>query len=719
MKVILDRGPAPIISGEMETVDIGISKTREGQLMILNVLSDSLYTDKVSAVLREYSCNAFDAHVESDIGDRPITVRLPNRLDPTVAIRDYGFGMTEPQILQTFCMLGESTKRGSDDYTGMMGIGSKAGFAYGDSFNVTSWAKGIKTIYGCVRLNGRPTLSKMFSEESADPDGVEIKVPVRQEDILEFSTKAERVFRYFKVRPEIQGTNIEFDRKEPEFSGPGWRYVGNGKSVAIMGNVGYDLNSASLGAGVNGFLDLLQAGIELDFNIGDLEVAANREGLQYRDHTRIAVLAKLRHIAKEMGSLFSSKLTAANSEWEAKALFHDLVEASTPNYRYGGNPLQRILTNVQWRGVAITASRISLQMQGTAIGNISPGVNCVQYEKSSSYRRLQKRINPDALHASRQTTLCINDLPKISPSRVNGFFHANPASTRLVIFSFDSGKRQTAYWKTYLEDAPFVLQSSLVPLLSTHTSNGGGNGTPSTHRNKHTRKAFTLQESGTRLSYDAKSMWWEPTTVDYKDGNGVYVWLDAFWIMRPDVFPPPSAKTQGPVEFRSQVVALRGAGLISGPVYGFKRDKKDKLGPKWVPLADAVKAKLDALTTPAFLQNLSDYDAGVTYQEATFIDRKWIKLFASGTPVSDLLNEVLRMLHPPHATVHSVLNLGECRPWLVRPTLLPTPTVFLPDLEDKMLDRYPLLRVLGQRRTSELGATDMGRVADYVRLVDK
>ena len=57
--------------GSMEvSAEFGISKGDEAHLM--QILRDTLYSDKVLAVLREYSSNAWDAHAASAFGMRVV-----------------------------------------------------------------------------------------------------------------------------------------------------------------------------------------------------------------------------------------------------------------------------------------------------------------------------------------------------------------------------------------------------------------------------------------------------------------------------------------------------------------------------------------------------------------------------------------------------------------------------------------------------------------------
>jgi hypothetical protein len=103
---------------------------------IMEVLTNA-YSDPERAVLREYSTNARDAHVEAG-NPAPIQVRLPSRLDPYLRIQDFGVGLLVEDIHMMYSRYGASTKRDTNEQTGMLGIGSKSGLAYADSFTLTS-----------------------------------------------------------------------------------------------------------------------------------------------------------------------------------------------------------------------------------------------------------------------------------------------------------------------------------------------------------------------------------------------------------------------------------------------------------------------------------------------------------------------------------------------------------------------------------------------------
>jgi hypothetical protein len=720
MKVVASNLAPALTSGGLDAVNMGISTDPEDQLMILNVLSNSLYTDKVSAVLREYGCNAFDANVEAGRGQQPIEVRLPNKLEAVLSIRDFGYGMTEEQILTVFCRLGRSTKRASNAFTGMLGIGSKAGFAYGDSFTVTSFTNGIKSVYTAFRERGAPRLAKQDERPTDSPDGIEVKVPVRVEDIAEFQEKAERVFRYFKVRPIIHGHKIAFTNDEKKFEGTGWRYTGSGRSYAVMGNVGYDLNDSSMGTTTETVRTLIRLGVELDFEIGELEIAANREGLQYKDLTKKNVADRLTVLAAEVGSIFTKQIAAATTLWEARKLYGQIFERQGD---YSLTQLRNLVGgHIIWNGVQINTGRFY-------IGNKEkdPSVISVMEIGKRSWGRspLQATLSAEYCYASDKTQFVVNDLPtkKHSPSRVKGFFAVNPTMDSMVILTFLNDKTQAKYWKARELDGVIpIMMSAIVPAISVMTSTSG----PSAHKAKHSAKAFVLNEKCSNSDRSTKSLFWETEDIDCKDGEGVYVALEKFCVIQPPMAIAPRYYENTPHFFIHQVVkGLRKSGLLdpSERIFGFKQtwlEEKKRLGKGWITLEDHLKAVVKKMCEKDKLaQEVADYFASASYKE--FMDEEVLKVAPKGMSLHTLLTELKRMRHPKIST-DTLLYLHENKgiPWVDAPTV-PKPSVNLDILEKQVRADYPLLHHWADDRVEKLqnlGGSELDVAIDYIKMVD-
>ena len=90
--------------GVQKSVKFGIKSS--GLAHIFNVLRNQLYSDKILAVVREYSCNAYDAHVEAGKADEPIVITLPNRMNPVFKVRDYGLALSDEEIQEVYRLQG-------------------------------------------------------------------------------------------------------------------------------------------------------------------------------------------------------------------------------------------------------------------------------------------------------------------------------------------------------------------------------------------------------------------------------------------------------------------------------------------------------------------------------------------------------------------------------------------------------------------------------------
>lgn len=169
----------------------------EGALAhIMSVLTD-LYSDPEMAVIREYSTNARDSHIEAGIPDRPIEVTLPSALAPSLKIRDFGVGLDADDIREIYSRYGASTKRESDDVVGMLGLGCKSGLTYADQFTLSGIKDGVRTEVSVSRdEDGTGSMTLVAQYETDDEDGVEVTIPARKGN--SFEEKAAEFFRFWE-----------------------------------------------------------------------------------------------------------------------------------------------------------------------------------------------------------------------------------------------------------------------------------------------------------------------------------------------------------------------------------------------------------------------------------------------------------------------------------------------------------------------------------------
>lgn len=308
---------------------------------IMSILRDQIYSDKIMAVLREYSANAWDANRMVGRGDRPIKVTIPTSMEPTLSIRDYGPGLSVDDVLTVYTQYGASTKRDSDVAVGMLGIGSKSGFAYSDSFSVTSWHGGKKYIFVAALDNTDAGVINLIHEEDSDEDtGIEVSVAVRSADVLEFQNKAKRLFHYFDPRPDI---NIELAPPPTKAASLTNGFItdealgGSGQHqwVAVMGCIPYRVNLDQVRAFANNGIGIAEYFVKvsgaLHFNIGDVQISASREELKYSDRTKKALTIKFSELVDEfVQHTFDSLEKGTLNFWERRLKAQTLSAMSLP-----------------------------------------------------------------------------------------------------------------------------------------------------------------------------------------------------------------------------------------------------------------------------------------------------------------------------------------------------------------------------------------------------
>lgn len=313
-----------------------------------SILSKLVYTDPILAVVREICNNAMDAHVEAGV-DKPITVQLPNHLEPVFKCRDYGTGMSHNDIMTLYSTYGASTKRDSVTQVGMFGIGSKSPLAYNEQFVVTSYHGGEKRTYTAYKNEGgTPSIALMHTEPSSET-GIEISLSVKQGDYDKFRIAAERVFELFDPHPIIKGSSSYTKRTV--------NYVGtfssaklrdssvdyNTRSRVVVGRIAYPLKPEQF----NGqFRDVFNANFDIYVNMRDVTISASREELFYDDKTKAAVEEVAKDILANVKQKFYDEMNAKCNTWlEAVKFWYDNSQSYSASYRWA---LHRV--KLYWNG---------------------------------------------------------------------------------------------------------------------------------------------------------------------------------------------------------------------------------------------------------------------------------------------------------------------------------------------------------------------------------
>ena len=361
----------------IETHSVGVTSKNQFNIAqtskMFKILSDSLYSDKVMAAIRELSTNAYDSHVSAG-NKNPFKVTLPTAANPTFMVRDYGTGLSQADMEDLYTTYGASNKNDSNDFVGCLGLGSKSPFAYTKSFTTASYYNGKKYTYiAAIDESGVPTLNLFNTSNTSEPNGLEISFAVKQQDFQEFTDKSKRIFHYFRMKPLLEGgigNNLQdhkYSNTNIIISGDGWRvcrinsdnnyYPNNYHKIdsgviAIMGNIAYPVQTAQIvgqekeempdhiqkwnrafqksdiDSWKSFVSEIISSGLylELDFGIGELEMDVSREGLQYTKDVIKTLRKKTQEIYMEMKEEFSKKIKAAKNKVEAITSYYTMNE---------------------------------------------------------------------------------------------------------------------------------------------------------------------------------------------------------------------------------------------------------------------------------------------------------------------------------------------------------------------------------------------------------
>lgn len=289
---------------------------------LFDILSSGIYKDKILAVIRELSCNAYDAHICAKKKDTPFKVRLPTRLDPTFYVEDEGTGIDPERITDIYWTYGESSKTDSNDQIGALGLGSKSPFAYTkSSFVVKNRYQGAEYTYLCfINEDGMPDGSCVSEEPTDKPSGVTVEFAVRPDDIYAFHDRTDRFFkRWAAVKPIFVDHKIEEVLKTKiikVIEGTDWylektdrnQYSDHQGAVALQGNVPYPIEVSSIPQMPKELKIIASNPFIVTFDMGEINFASSREALQYDERTCANIIARLQEVRQEIETSFTAKI---------------------------------------------------------------------------------------------------------------------------------------------------------------------------------------------------------------------------------------------------------------------------------------------------------------------------------------------------------------------------------------------------------------------------
>ena len=688
-----------------------------------SILSSGLYANKIRAIIRELSCNAVDSHIAAGKASTPFDIHLPNSLEPWFSIRDYGTGLSHDQVTNIYTTYFESTKTDSNEFIGALGLGSKSPFSYTDNFTVTAVKDGSKRIYAAfINDQGVPSIALMSDNDTDEPNGVEVKFSVNDRyDFRKFIDEAREVYTHFKLRPVVSGasgftfTNTEYTDKDII---PGAHVVktiySSGPSVAIMGNIAYPISIPESDKTLKAELrSMLKCNLELNFDIGELDFQASREGLSYIPTTVDAIKRKLEAISAQLSVRLADEASKLDNLWEravyiVKRKGESLWQAAA--YKYIADFKPALVNPVShWSGTHTfqlrdcdLASKYNIVIRGfhhsthyRVARNVKPATVSETTGPTTSITRLQWSIGVDLT-----TTLVFNDTKVGALQRAKYHWKKtkNVDGTVLVIEPADRKKpiSKDAFLKDLMNPpTKQIVMASTLQQPDRAASIG-----------KNVSILQLVSRSVGRGWRSEVKMVWEPAgKAEDFDKKKTFYYL-----------PVKGFQSTGKIlDVKMMRKYLNDSGVFVDTVYGVRKADIDYIkGRKnWIDLDKHVVdvlSKLGSENVMSLVKQSIDFNSFAKYNITTLIDTK--------SPYAKFVNEFKDVQAPKGAEYQRAVQFL-CNAYNIKTITNEEPIALIKKWEGVVKDlnkRYPMLKHLESYRSVSSNIT--GDVAEYVKLID-
>lgn len=560
------------------------------------ILSSGLYSNKILAIIRELSCNAYDAHVAAGKKDVPIEIYLPNTLKPTFVVKDFGTGLSDEQVHSLYTTYFDSTKQDSNEFIGALGLGSKSPFSYVSNFIVESRYNGVKSTYTAfINEKHLPAITKVGAVPTDELNGLTITLSVKQGDHSKFESEAKKALMYFDPKPIVKGVSyFETHALNHTVSGSNWKvressyYAGMRGPYVVQGFVAYpiDANQLEEHCTSGAAKSLLRADIDITVPMGDVDVAASREALSYDVRTMQNLARHLEKIGHEIRVSIQKDIDACKTLWEVAALTSKMDKGT---FLHVFQHLHRT-KEFKWKGKAINISHeVGGDYSAIKVTEVTR-VEVSRSRRANTYKLVNRGTKSPGIAGDLQVRVdehlkvFVDDVAKGSIAILLNHLKDEDHNTAVVI-----RPAKNLFDKNEVEAVINLLGDPNVTYIST---------LPKVQKEK---GSYKKREANQRLRWDGfktgfnekkltdySRLCWQTETVDLNAG-GFYVPIERFTIICDGV---EFGNFDG---FLTNMIM--GKILPNDKVYGFNAKdveavKDDK---KWVNVFDHVKRQFDVV----------------------------------------------------------------------------------------------------------------------------
>lgn len=709
--MIIDTAKPVIETGGETTYEESFAIGNIGRIM--GILRNSMYANPIKAIVREIASNARDAHREVGNDARPIEIHLPNDIDEHFYIKDYGPGISPERMSNVFIRYGSSTKNDDNCQTGGFGLGAKTPFAYTDQFQITtitpSDVGNVKRIYiAYIDESETGKMRLMAQSPTNEETGTEISLVVKEDDFYKFTSATLEVCQYWNPRPNLKGRAIPDwptenrkvflrSNKWTLFSTVGGCYK-NFVSYIIVDGIHYPINPKNIDDCSNDVSRLLNTGIEIIANTGDVSLSANREELQYDLKTQEFLLKRIENIFSSIQESLVKNIQQNESYRNAVIFLRSFKDSLGFTIPDNFAP--------EWNGNKVVDSTI--RINNTSQQYIA---SCFYMYKNRKYQNALTKKETNNIRIESDSVIVFNDLHDggISRSRIQYLIESGKCKS-VYVFSFpglnvDDGiaalKNDIGVDPNLLE--PIKISSINVPRKARTRRGCRGSG-------RANYKAFVFDKGYS--AYRQCDHFWRPTELDLEDGEGVYVVSGG----------------------RSNEISSQGLGLTPRiievainyvndsdlSIYAIRERDLGKLGSGWTPFKQWIESQIEDelneknITAKEVVNAHSDINSSKNYNHIlqqellegiSFLLKNSKEKISPNSAMAQYLNYINEL-----ESKFSNKRLNELLLFLGHEKDQDLPLV---GLVDNLMERYPLLSALN--RWAKL---DSKHILQYIMLID-
>lgn len=319
---------------------------------VFELVSKQLYSNPIGSLIREYTSNCFDSHIEAEV-DEPVIINQVYSVEEGYAIEfiDVGVGLSPDRIIRIFMNYFSSTKRETNNQIGGFGIGSKTGLAYdgcNGMFYITTIFDGLMYEYLYHKGEVKPTLESLYGyneypievpiivtdevtgEEiieyeyriqkvpigvpTEERNGTTIKINIDKEDLAKFKEELKFQLAYFdNVYFTKWGINNDYDIYEGEYykfrsdipqnDGSYYNSTKGAEIHLCIGKVRYPIDFTK----VNIPQEYRNIPIAVKFDIGELQITPSRETLRYTPEGIKLIQERIKLATNEVVEIFNKQ----------------------------------------------------------------------------------------------------------------------------------------------------------------------------------------------------------------------------------------------------------------------------------------------------------------------------------------------------------------------------------------------------------------------------